>query len=112
VGVVLKTPKSKLQLSNPAFGRKVDSPLIARAKIFGNRIGDGKHSGWGFWKRPSMAEAFKHYYPPVGNTLKFPDLNISEKQLNNLERTDRRRKRGKPPAKKGAGKAAGKKKKK
>ena len=93
-------------------GRRLQLPLFASARIFGNRIGNGLQSGWQVWKRPSYRLSFQSYYPPVNETLNFPDLNVSEKQLNNLERTDRRRKRGKPPTKKGAGKAAGKKKKK
>jgi hypothetical protein len=91
--------------------RKVASPFVATARIFGHRLNpDGSRSGWAELRHKPSWERMKYHFPFPQFRMRIPFYE-PEKITNNRERNERRAMRGKPVPKKGAGKQQKKKRK-
>merc|ERR1711879_1144430 len=79
---------------------------LSSAKIFGQRIGNGEHSGFKYLQALRKGEAMMKWYQEDLDQMKFPGW-VSERRERKIIRTASRAERGKAPRpKKGFGKIA------
>lgn len=89
--------------------RKLETSLVAAARIFGNQLPNPNRipnvrSGNKVLRKFTKAFTLSNYYPPTWKDLKLTYTWPNSKHLTNIARSERRKRKGMMPVKKGQGK--------
>mmetsp|Transcript_7655 Transcript_7655/g.19310 ORF Transcript_7655/g.19310 Transcript_7655/m.19310 type:complete len:95 (+) Transcript_7655:113-397(+) len=90
---------------------RLESAMVASARIFGNRIGNGQRSGWKVLRQQRVLPALEAslFNPEDLKAIGIPTFE-HDKHLTKMEIRARRARRGKPVPQKGEGKRSSKRK--